>query len=145
MRQNTREADYQSVALKLFHRHAARGWNRVLLKDIILKADKKIRQQLSNPPPAPSEASSASPSEDSNKEQLFLHMEYGQNDLPWKAVRDIYDSTCREAFEELGIKRFVTAYSRSNNIKDLVTRAKLYQAPGQEASKYYSGELAAEW
>ena len=71
-------------------------------------------------------------------------MEYGQNDLPWKAVRDIYDSTCREAFEELGIKRFVIAYSRSSNIKDLVTRPKLYQAPGQEASKYYLGELSAE-
>jgi len=41
MRQNTREADYQEITLKLFHRHAARGWNKVLLKDLILKADKK--------------------------------------------------------------------------------------------------------
>ena len=48
MRQNTRETDYQSVALKLFHRYADRGWKRVLLKDIIFKANKeKKRQQLS--------------------------------------------------------------------------------------------------
>ena len=144
MRQNTREADYQSVALKLFHRHAARGWNRVLLKDIILKADKKIRQQLKNPPPTPPEACSVSLSEDTNKEQLFLHMEYGQNDIPRKAVREIYNSTCREVFEEMGIKKFIIAYSRSNNIKELMTRAKLHQAPGHEASKYYTGELLAE-
>ena len=121
MRQNTREADYQSVALKLFHRHAARGWNRVLLKDIILKADKKIRHQLKNPPPTLPEACSASSPEDANKELLFLHMEYGQNDLPRKAVREIYDSTCREVFEEMGIKKFVIAYSRSNNIKEVMT------------------------
>ena len=31
--------------LKLSRRHAARGWNRVLLKDVVLKADK-------NPPAA---------------------------------------------------------------------------------------------
>ena len=145
MRQNTREADYQSVALKLFHRHAARVWNRVLLKDIILKADKKIRQQLKNPPPTLPEASSASSSEDTNKEMLFLHMEYGQNDLPRKAVREIYDSTCREVFEEMGIKKFVIAYSRSNNIKELMTRANLHQPPGHKASKYYTREMAAEW
>ena len=109
------------------------------------QSGQKIRQQLSNSPPAPSEASSASPSEDANKEHLFLHMEYGQNDLPRKAVREIYDSTCREVFEEMGIKKFVIAYSRSNNIKELMTRAKLHQPPGHEASKYYTGEMAAEW
>ena len=145
MRQNTREADYQSVALKLFHRHAARGWNRVLLKDIILKADKIIRHKLKNPPPTLPEASSASSPEDANKELLFLHMEYGQNDLPRKAMREIDDSTCREVFEEMGIKKFVIAYSRSNNIKELMTRAKLHQPPGHEASKYYTGKMAAKW
>ena len=137
MRQNTREADYQEMALKLFRRHAASGWSRVLLKDIHL--------QLKNPHLPLTETSSASSSEDASKELLFLHMEYGQKDLPRKAVREIYDSTCREVFEGLGIKGFVTAYSRSNNIKDLVTRAKLHQAPGHEASKYNLGELSANW
>ena len=146
MRQNTWEDDYQEVTLKLFRRLAARGWNKVLLKDIILKADKKIRLQLENPSPPPAELSPTSPSENnSSRDLLFLHMEYGQKDLPRKAVREIYESTCREVFEGIGIKRFITAYSRSSNIKDLVTRAKLHQAPGCEASKYYSGELAAEW
>ena len=95
--------------------------------------------------PQPLQKHALSLSEDTNKEQLFLHMEYGQNDIPRKAVREIYDSTCREVFEEMGIKKFVIAYSRSNNIKELMTRAKLHQAPGHEASKYYTGELAAEW
>ena len=43
------------------------------------------------------------------------------------------------------IKRLFTTFSRPNNIKDLVTRAKLRQDSGQEASKYYLGELAAKW
>ena len=34
------------------------------------------------------------------------------------------------------------AYSRPKNIKDSMTKAKLHQAPGREASKYYSGELS---
>ena len=44
------------------------------------------------------------------------------------------------------IKRLVATYhSRPDNIKDLVTRAKLRQDSGQEASKCYLGELPAKW
>ena len=73
-----------------------------------------------------------------------MHIEYGRNDLPRKAVRSIYDSTCRKMCEKIGIKNFTIAYSRPKNIKDLITRAKLHMTPGKEASKYFSGELSAK-
>ena len=73
-----------------------------------------------------------------------MHIEFGRNDLSRKSVRAIYNATCREMCEGIGIKDFTVAYSRPKNIKDLVTKAKLHMAPGKEASKYYMGELSAE-
>ena len=71
-------------------------------------------------------------------------MEYHTNDIPKTQVRALYDHYCKSTFEGLGIKQFTVAYSRPPNIKDSVTKAKLHQAPGKEASKYYSGELSNE-
>ena len=59
-------------------------------------------------------------------------------------MRAIYNATCREMCEGIGIKDFTIAYSHPKNIKDLVTKAKLHMAPGKETSKYYAGELSAE-
>jgi tyrosyl-tRNA synthetase len=70
-------------------------------------------------------------------------MEYHPNDIPKKSVRAIYEHCCKSTFEEvLDIKQTTIAYSRPPNLKDTLTKAKLHQAPGKEASKYYSGELS---
>lgn len=138
-RQNTYDEDYYEVAIKLFDRHVARGWDRATMRDYILDADRKLSfpsptTQPSNPPP---------PTNPSNKERLFIHMEYQPHDIPRKHVRAIYNMTCKEVFEtELNITQATIAYSRPKNIKDLVTKAKLHQAPGKPVSKYYSGELS---
>jgi hypothetical protein len=47
-------------------------------------------------------------------------------------------------FEEFCIKKFTVSYSRAPNLRSELTRAKLHQAPGKEASKYYDGELAPD-
>lgn len=49
-RQNTLESDYHDLAAKLFTRHVARGWDKTLMKSLILDADKRIG---STPPPLP--------------------------------------------------------------------------------------------
>ena len=73
---------------------------------------------------------------------LFGHFEYHKNDIPKNKVRAIYETTCKDLLSSrLGIKQLTIAYSRPKNIKDTITKAKLHQAPGREASKYYSGEL----
>ena len=140
-RQNTYTKDYHAMAIHLFDRHVARGWNRATMKDYILKADHRINlpQPVTNHTAADSSTQLLS-----NKERLFFHMEYHTNDIPKTQVRALYDHYCKSTFEGLGIKQFTVAYSRPPNIKDSVTKAKLHQAPGKEASKYYSGELSNE-
>ena len=69
-------------------------------------------------------------------------MEYSSNDIPRKSVRAVVDRTLGVLLKEIGITQVTLAYSRAKNIKDLVTKAKLHQPPGKEASKYYWGEPA---
>ena len=40
--QNTYLEDYLDAVIKLFNRHVARGWNKVVFKHMILKIDQKI-------------------------------------------------------------------------------------------------------
>jgi len=139
-RQNTEYKDYKNMATKLFDRHVARGWDRTIMKEWILNADKKI-QRDNHPDPTQSDSTPDQPL--SNKERLFLHFEYHKNDIPKKRIRAIYDNTCQEAFSEiLGIEQLTIAYSRSKNVQDTITKARLHQAPGLEASTYFSGEAA---
>ena len=42
-----------------------------------------------------------------------MHIEYGRNDLSRKVVRAIFDFTCKEMCEKIGIYDFTIAYSRS--------------------------------
>ena len=142
MLQNTYEEDYQDVAVKLCTRHVARGWDRTFIRKIILGADKLLRKyppQLPNLQPAPTKQA------DSFKDRLFVRMKYSSNNLPRRSVRAVVDRTLGELLEEIGITQVTTAYSQANNIKYLVTNAKLHQPPGKEAIKYYSGELTTTW
>ena len=109
------------------------------MKDYILSADLKIRNSNPTPTPPPIPTTETSTA---TKDRLFLHMEFHRNDIPKSMIRTIYEHTCQDTFsEELGINQFTICYSRSTNIKESLTKAKLHQAPGKEASKFYSGEL----
>ena len=57
----------------------------------------------------------------------------------------LYNLYFKLTFESVvGINQFNIAYSQPLNIKHTITKAKLHQAPGKEAGKYYSGELSNE-
>ncbi|KAL7518397.1 hypothetical protein ACHAWF_000189 [Thalassiosira exigua] len=69
-------------------------------------------------------------------------MEYHPRDVSKHTTRTLYDLHCRDLFEDLlNVKKTTVAYSRPKNIRDMVTKAKLHQAPGGEAIKFYLGEL----
>lgn len=54
----------------------------------------------------------------------------------------LYNLHCGELFSShLDIGQFTACYSRSNNIKDTLTKAKLAQVSGKEFRKFYSREL----
>ena len=140
-RQNTTYINYKEMATKLFYRHINRGWDRSTMKQWILSADEKIQLETlqKNQP-----TTTAQPTEEplTNKERIFLHFEYHKNDIPKSRVRAIYENKCQTLLSDrLGIQQLTIAYSRPKNIKDTITKAKLHQAPGFEASKYYLGEL----
>ena len=49
-RHNTKTSDYYDMATKLFHRHVARGWDKAVMKEYILKADHKLNSFSGNGP-----------------------------------------------------------------------------------------------
>jgi hypothetical protein len=59
--------------------------------------------------------------------RLFIHIEYHPEDIPRKRVQALYQL-------HLGEVQPTIAYSRPKNIGDLITKAKLHQAPGQTSS-----------
>ncbi|KAL7534995.1 hypothetical protein ACHAWF_005020 [Thalassiosira exigua] len=124
--QNSKESDYMDMAVKLFGRHGTRGWNRTEMKGFILSADAKLRTQP---------LTVAAPEPLSNKEMLFLHLEYYPNDISKRKVRLLYGIYRKQISEDvLDINQTNVAYSRPKNTRELVIKAKLHQAPGREAT-----------
>ena len=131
-RQNSRHSDYIHFASLLFKRLAQRGWDKQVIKEYILQADARLSnptQQIEKPTYK-------------NKEMLILHWIYHPNDIPRKLLRRLYDTHCKELFNnQLDIKQFIIAYHAAPTLRSAVTKAKLIQEPGKEASKYFDGEL----
>ena len=127
--QNTHTEDYLDVVMKLFNRHAARGWNRTVLKRMILESNNKLERKVLLPrcftPPV---ASSSSENILDSPNRLFIHMEYSKNDMLKKAVRSTVETILKDTIDELGVSQITVAYSRPKNIKDLPSKAKLHQA-----------------
>ena len=140
-KQNIREENYPEMAKLLFHRHVKSRWNRAQTKEYLLHSDMRLRREPQKPAAEPTLEPTATTT-NSGKDQLFLRMEYSRSGLPRRAVQSIYDATCKVNFESLRITQMTTVYSRAKNIRDLVIKAKLHQAPSKEASKYYSGKLS---
>ena len=78
-RQNTKIADSQTIAIRLFHRWVRRGWSRADMKEYILQANVKVRREcrerLQTPP---STAPAIEPL--TNRECVFIHWEYHPRD-----------------------------------------------------------------
>lgn len=98
-RQNTLTSDYHNIAVKLFERHVARGWDRALIKSLILEADQRIK---STPAPQlpPATAAITLPGRPSEVvDTLYLHWQYHPNDISRRELRTIYETTCKEEIE----------------------------------------------
>ena len=88
--QNTYKRDYNNIIVLTFNCHVARGWDRATMKDYILSADDKLHSHPT-PTPTPTPSPSTNPEQElTNKECLFLHMEYHPNEIPRHQVRTIY-------------------------------------------------------
>ncbi|KAL7523564.1 hypothetical protein ACHAWF_001384 [Thalassiosira exigua] len=104
---NTKEDDNVKMATLLFPPHVARGRAKATMKEYILAADAKLRQ----------EPLAAATREFSNKERLFIHIEYHPRGVSKHTTRMLYDLHCHYLFEDLlDIKQSTVAYSRPKNI-----------------------------
>ena len=114
-RQNTKIADYKTMAILLFHRWVARGWNRAVMKEYILTADKKVHLEHRQTPIA-----RQPPTEPlTNKGRIFIHWEYHQCDIPKEKIWAIYNLHLKEDLETLlDIKQATVCYSRPKNVRD---------------------------
>jgi hypothetical protein len=137
--QNTFRSDYKRMATLLFDRFVARGWDRLVIRNYILESDRRL--QL-NPPKLVTLDSTNEDEPIYDNSKLFFHQAYHPGDIPAHIIQRHYRSHCADLFSScLGIERLVVAYSRPQNISELCTKAKLYQVPGREVSKYVRGEL----
>jgi hypothetical protein len=131
--QNTHRSDYLHMVRLLYRRLIQRGWHRDQLRPLILDICSKLDRR--NDPPTPPLRTAAT------QNQLFIHLTYHPDDLPRQHIRALYDKHLGAILqEELDVTRPIIAYSRSKNIGEYVTKAKLHQAPGQTTS-LVMGEL----
>ena len=72
--QNTYTKDYLDVVLKLFNCHAARGWNRTILKRMILESNSKLERNLLLPRCLTPYTTSSPPQNVSNSPGLAIHL-----------------------------------------------------------------------
>lgn len=131
-RQNSQESDYIHFVLLLFKRLVRRGWDKEVIKGYILQADTRLSHPTQQPkkPTLP------------NKKMLILHWIYHPNDIPRTILRRLYNTHCARLFEEhLDIQQFIIAFHSAPTLRSALTKAKLIQEPGKEASKYFDGEL----
>lgn len=137
--QNTHRSDYIYFVRLLFRRLLTRGWNREYIYSLILEVCNKLesrdKQNLML-------ESTTQP--DNEDEMLFLHFVFHPDDISRLSIRQHYNKHCQQLFKaELGVERPTIAYSRPRNLGDILTQAKLYQAPGKTASttmgKYKQG------
>ena len=136
-RQNTYREDYWKMAMLLYKRLKARGWDRATLGPIFIAAHEKIcSQPLQNHISQSNETLS-------NREQIIIHMEYHPDDIPRRKVQQLFSQHCGDLFTSsiddggLGIKRTILAYSRPQNLRDLLQKARLHQKPGREVSTFF--------
>jgi len=138
--QNTHTEDYYKMAKLLFQRHVARGWKPSVMKEYIRAADRSIRL---NPPQLT--AVSLEPQEEEETEFqrdcFYLPWVFHPNDIPRQIFQKLFQEICADVFEEqCGINKLTVAYSRQKNIREELTKAKLYEPAGKEASTYFTGE-----
>ena len=133
-RQNTHQKDFVYFAGLLYYRTLQRGWDRDLIRKLILEATRRAENPNPGPPPPP----------ENNKDTVFLHFQFHKDGISRLQIRSAYEEHLSSIFKtEININKTIVAFSRPKNIGDFATKAKLHQAPGQSAStimgKYRAG------
>lgn len=123
--QNTLASDYRKMAKLLFERLLARSHSDVSLRRWFMEA----ANQIDNPKTKPKNT------HDPEEQRLFLHVKYHPSTPARRDVRQAFDAFCRAPLQltenhhghTVGDVRLTVAYSKCENIRNLVSRSKLQQ------------------
>jgi hypothetical protein len=122
--QNSNISDYQTVTKEFAKHLELRGHE---IRKLFAEAAAMIdRKRTTSSIPQRRMTSHADPSN-----TLFLHQEYHPRGISRRMIRRVY----RETLEAVsGFDRFVVAYSRPRNLRDVLMRSKLSEPAGHRAS-----------
>jgi hypothetical protein len=125
--QNSNISDYQTVTKEFAKHLELRGHDREQIRKLFAEAAAMIdRKRTTSSIPQRRMTSHADPSN-----TLFLHQEYHPRGISRRMIRRVY----RETLEAVsGFDRFVVAYSRPRNLRDVLMRSKLSEPAGHRAS-----------
>ena len=134
--QNTFLKDFAYFSGLLYQRTLQRGWDRRLIRDLILEATSRIVNKT-NSTQEPIEK------ESSVKDTLFLHFKFHKDGISRQAIRLAFEKHLGKiCHDDLNVDKMTVAYSRPLNIGNYVTRTKLHQAPTETASKLFGEFLS---
>ena len=126
---NSHYSDYIKFAVLLYKRLLARGHRASAIKPIFINAHKSIQDRRRTP--------KETKTEDDSGTKLFLHFEYHPRDVPRTEIRRMYNKHLGHIAENyLGVAPPIVAYSRPQNLGEVASQAKLYEAPGRDAATH---------
>ena len=147
--QNTNPDDFQQMAKLLFHRLIARGYNPEELKRLFLEAAYRLDHMPKNPSKKPKDNTN-NPSMD---KEIFYKTRYHPRDISRLEIRNAYKETCDKQSQSAphGLKQIITrngnkmqiekltiAYTRDNNIRDMLIPSKLHQPKGIDVESIHN-------
>ena len=138
--QNTHREHYIKMAVLLFRRLLARGWDEALLKNLFDNASTKVETLRTSRTQERKDATN----DETRRQRLFIHSEYHPDGIPKKKIRQAFKETCGDAFQDLAtenggtmkITETTICYSRPKNLCDLLTSAKLKEVKGRGVSTF---------
>ena len=81
----------------------------------------------------------------SHQNRLFFHLPYHPRDISCQKIRNIYDDTCQPTLQclhndetdgTMHINKFIIAYSRPSNLRDILCPSTLVETDDIKVSKY---------
>jgi len=118
--QNTSIDDYIAIARQFADRLEARGHKRSTITELFLEATKAFTKT------APTKSTTA-------ESPLYLHWEWHPRGLTRQQLRQAYNEHLQG---HDGFDRLIIAYARPQNLRGSLTRSRLNEPPGQNASDF---------
>jgi hypothetical protein len=143
-KQNSCITDFEDVTRSFYEHLLNRGYQKQILNECFLDAANKLDNEEKKPrTPSPFDQSEYSTVKNDHDDLVFFHVQYHPDLISKQTIRNCFDATCapilspirgKNGLNELGIRRFIVAYSRAPNFRDKLCSSKLPDYPDHNVS-----------